>query len=162
MVDEVLLGQPGHLLSLSWDNSTFGEPKSLPSGPFLIALRDPHSRIPPLRAVSATVSPNPELGALTLLQAPCARPFLFSVDRRPICFGRNWHRLTSDSFIACANGQCNDYYRPHACSGTLKRSPRSPTRGTEVTSGLCGVTGDRSANHNLSLKNIAAVWVEIT
>lgn len=59
-----------------------GEPKSLPSGPFLIALRDPHSRIPPLRAVSATVSPNPELGALTLLQAPCARPFLFSVDSK--------------------------------------------------------------------------------
>ncbi|WP_343051943.1 hypothetical protein [Mycoplana rhizolycopersici] len=80
MVDEVLRGNAPHELSVTWDNSTFGEPESIPSGPFLVALRDPSAPIPPLRGPSATGVPNLEPGTLTVLQAPCSRAFLFEVD----------------------------------------------------------------------------------
>jgi hypothetical protein len=76
-VDEVLFGKAPRRLSVTWDNSTFGEPSELPSGPFVIALRDPDSRIPPLRGPSATIQPARERGRLTVLQAPCASPFIF-------------------------------------------------------------------------------------
>ena len=82
VVDEVLRGEAPRELSVTWDNSTFGEPKSIPSGPFLIALRDPHSRTPPLRGASATVAPSPEPDTLTVLQAPCARAFLFEAGSK--------------------------------------------------------------------------------
>jgi hypothetical protein len=76
-VQEVLVGQAPRRLSVTWDNSTFGEPKTLPPGPYLIALRKPSSAPPPLRGPSATVFPTPEPDLHTLLQAPCASPFLF-------------------------------------------------------------------------------------
>lgn len=76
-VDEVLFGKAPRRLSVTWDNSTFGEPSELPSGPFLVALRDPTARIPPLRGPSATIQPSREPGRLTVLQAPCASPFIF-------------------------------------------------------------------------------------
>lgn len=82
VVDEVLRGEAPDKISVTWNNSTFGEPGSIPSGPFLVALRDPHSRIPPLRGPSATVAPNPEPGTLTVLQAPCSRAFLFDADSK--------------------------------------------------------------------------------
>lgn len=77
VVDEVLAGKARKTLSVTWDNSTFGEPESMPSGQFLIALRDPSSRLPPLRGPSATILPNRELGSLTVLQAPCSSAFIF-------------------------------------------------------------------------------------
>jgi hypothetical protein len=77
LVDEVLLGKAPQKLTVTWDNSTYGEPESMESGPFLIALRDPRSRTLPLRGPSATILPNPEASLLTLLQAPCAQPFMF-------------------------------------------------------------------------------------
>lgn len=76
-VDEVLFGKSPRRLSVTWDNSTFGEPSALPGGPFLIALRGPTARIPPLRGPSATIQPPREPGRLTVLQAPCASPFIF-------------------------------------------------------------------------------------
>ena len=76
-VDEVLFGKAPRRLSVTWDNSTFEEPSELSSGPFLIALRDPTSRIPPLRGPSATIQPPRKPGRLTVLQAPCAGPFIF-------------------------------------------------------------------------------------
>ena len=76
-VDEVLFGKAPRRLSVTWDNSTFGEPSELPRRPFLIALRDPTSRIPPLRGPSATIQPSREPGRLTLLQAPCSSPLMF-------------------------------------------------------------------------------------
>lgn len=79
IVDEVLFGKPQESFSATWDNSTFGEPEKLGPGPFLIALRDPKSRMAPLRAPSATIFPNREPDLLTLLQAPCANAFLFEV-----------------------------------------------------------------------------------
>ena len=77
LVDEVLIGRPGRRLTVTWDNSTFSEPASMPRGPFLIALRSPRSKMPPLRGPSAYIAPNPEPDTLTMLQAPCASPFLF-------------------------------------------------------------------------------------
>jgi hypothetical protein len=76
-VDEVLVGKAPRRLSVTWDNSTFGEPSKLPSGPYLIALRDSDSRIPPVRGPSATIEPARERGRLTVLQAPCAKAFIF-------------------------------------------------------------------------------------
>jgi len=77
LVDEVLAGRAGPTLIATWDNSTFPEPETMAPGPYLIALRDPRSRMPPLRGPSATILPNLEPGSLTLLQAPCSAPFLF-------------------------------------------------------------------------------------
>jgi len=77
VVGEVLRGKAPDMITVTWDNSTFGEPGGMGPGPFLIALRDPNSPAPPLRGPSATVIPNPVPAALTVLQAPCAGPFIF-------------------------------------------------------------------------------------
>ena len=37
-------------MGVTWDNSTFGEPQSMPSGQYMIALRRLTSPLPPLRA----------------------------------------------------------------------------------------------------------------
>ena len=77
VVDEVLVGKAPKTFSVTWDNSTFGEPETLPSGPYVIALRDPAAAMPPIRGPSATIVANPDPGTLTLLQAPCSSPFMF-------------------------------------------------------------------------------------
>lgn len=81
-VEEVLAGVAPERLAATWDNSTFGIPDTMPTGPFLFALRKPSSRIPPLRGPSATVMPSREPNALTVLQAPCSRPFMFESGSR--------------------------------------------------------------------------------
>ncbi|MBV9931921.1 MAG: hypothetical protein JO013_13390 [Alphaproteobacteria bacterium] len=78
-VDEVLAGRAGRTLSVTWDNSTFSEPDTMPAGPYLIALRRPGSPVPPLRGPSGTIFPAPDKHALALLQAPCSIPFLYEV-----------------------------------------------------------------------------------
>jgi hypothetical protein len=78
-VEEVLVGRVPRTLSVTWDNSTFGEPDQMAAGPYLIALRRPGSASPPLRGPSATFFPSPDPQALTLLQAPCSRPFIYEV-----------------------------------------------------------------------------------
>lgn len=78
-VEQVLVGRPARRLSVTWDNSTFGEPTQLPAGRYLIALRRPSSASPPLRGPSATILPSPGSNALTLLQAPCSSAFLYEV-----------------------------------------------------------------------------------
>ena len=75
-VDEVLRGEAPRTLIVTWDNSTFAEPETMPPGPYLIALRKPGSNMPPLRGPSATISANPEPNVLTVLQAPCAPAFI--------------------------------------------------------------------------------------
>ncbi|UVK51676.1 hypothetical protein DBIPINDM_004974 [Mesorhizobium sp. AR02] len=77
VVDEVLRGKAPDRLAATWDNSTFGEVEDMGPDMFLIALRDPKSPIPPLRGPSATVASNPAPATLTVLQAPCASPFIF-------------------------------------------------------------------------------------
>lgn len=79
-VAEVVAGVASSRLSATWDNSTFGEPENMPSGPFLMALRNPSSPTPPLRAPSAAIFPTPDPTLPTLLQTPCAGPFLFEYD----------------------------------------------------------------------------------
>ena len=76
-VREFIKGNGPSKLIVTWNNSTFGEPDKLPSGPFLIALRWPNSKELPLRGPSATVFRSPEPDVLTVLQAPCSRPFIF-------------------------------------------------------------------------------------
>ncbi|WP_296817583.1 hypothetical protein [Brevundimonas sp.] len=79
-VDEVLVGDAPETLTMTWVNSTFGIPEAIGEGPFLIALRAPTSDAPPLRGPSATIFPTPEPELLTILQAPCAQPFLFDAS----------------------------------------------------------------------------------
>ena len=79
-VDEVLVGKAPRKITATWDNSTFGEPGKMAPGPFLIALRDPSSKGPPIRGPSATILPSRERRILTVLQAPCAGPFLFDAQ----------------------------------------------------------------------------------
>ena len=77
LVEEALLGNAAQEISVTWDNSTFTLPKTMASGPFLIALREPGSEMPPLRS-SGTIFPGPKSDLLTLLQAPCSSPFMFA------------------------------------------------------------------------------------
>jgi hypothetical protein len=73
----------GRRLTVTWDNSTFGEPENLPSlgNPgYLIALRDPASKLPPLRSGSAFIAATPEPEHYTVLQAPCSVAFIFEMD----------------------------------------------------------------------------------
>ena len=79
-ISEILKGAVPKEIAVTWDNSTFGEPEQLEPGPYLIALRDPQSAVPPLRGPSATVFPNKEPSTLTVLQAPCAPPFIIQVS----------------------------------------------------------------------------------
>ncbi len=78
-VEEVLVGSSPPTLSVTWDNSTFGEPGQMAAGPFLVALRRPNSPSPPLRGPSGTIFPSRDPDALTLLQAPCSSAFIYEV-----------------------------------------------------------------------------------
>jgi hypothetical protein len=63
LVDHVLLGEAPRSITVTWNNSTFGEPDRMRPGPFLIALREARSSAQPK--------------SLTVLQSPCAPPFIF-------------------------------------------------------------------------------------
>jgi hypothetical protein len=80
MVGEVLAGRAPRTLRVTWSNSTFGLPKSLPRGPMLIALAGPGGKRPALRGPSATIVPNREPHLPTVLQAPCASPLMFAAN----------------------------------------------------------------------------------
>jgi hypothetical protein len=80
-IDEVLLGKAPRRITVTWDNSTFGEPEKMAPGPYLIALRRASSAMPPLRGPSATIMPNPEPDKLAVLQAPCAPAFILETSR---------------------------------------------------------------------------------
>ncbi|MFM9978821.1 MAG: hypothetical protein ACKVOP_12360, partial [Sphingomonadaceae bacterium] len=76
IVDKVLRGPVAKRLTVTWDNSTFGEPEKMAPGPYVIALRRSGKAQPPLRGPSATVFPTPQPNLFTVLQAPCAPPFI--------------------------------------------------------------------------------------
>ena len=57
-VAEVLAVTVPSLLSVTWDNSTFGESEHMSAGPFHIALRDPSSAAPPLRGGGERYNPR--------------------------------------------------------------------------------------------------------
>ena len=94
LVDQVLVGKATKKLTVTWDASTFAEPDKMPPGPYLIALRQPGSKTPPLRGPSATVFPSPEPHTPTVLHPPCAGAFIFdsngaeAADIRLILQGR--------------------------------------------------------------------------
>lgn len=96
VVDEVLVGQPPRVIPVTWDNSTFAEPEAMKAVPFLIGLREPGSKIPPLRGPSATSLPSPEPSSLTVLQAPCAPAFIFEATSAEAQAVRNILGLPSD------------------------------------------------------------------
>lgn len=77
LVDEILVGNAPKRLSVTWDNSTFGEPKEMSAGPFLIGLRDPSSPLPPLRGPSGFIQQIADTDSPTVLQAPCAPALIF-------------------------------------------------------------------------------------
>jgi hypothetical protein len=64
-VDEILAGRASKTLSVTWNNSTFGEPDKMPEGPFLIAL------LPGAAGLGSDKAKS-----LTVLQSPCALPFI--------------------------------------------------------------------------------------
>ncbi len=76
-MDEVLAGHPPQVIPATWDNSTFAEPEAMKAVLYLIGLREPRSKTPPLRGPSATILPSPEQNSLSVLQAPCAPAFIF-------------------------------------------------------------------------------------
>jgi hypothetical protein len=76
VVDKVLVGKSPNIISVTWNNSTFGEPEKMQKGPYLIGLRESGSKSPPLRGPSATILPSPDPKLLTVLQAPCAPAFI--------------------------------------------------------------------------------------
>lgn len=76
-ISTVLRGEVEGVIGVTWDNSTFGEPASMSKGPYLIALRASGTPLLPLRGPSATILPDPEPGLWSVLQAPCAPPFIF-------------------------------------------------------------------------------------
>lgn len=74
-VHEILAGKVPDRFSVTWDNSTFGEPKEMDPGPFLIALR----RLPLSRSPNAKISPDQGASSLLPLQAPCSAPFIIPI-----------------------------------------------------------------------------------
>lgn len=81
-VDEVLSGDAANEFAVTWDNSTFGEPKMIKPGSYLIAVRKSGTQRPPLRGASATIMPTPEPDKMTVLQAPCASAFFFHAESK--------------------------------------------------------------------------------
>ena len=69
---ETLLGEEPASFTVTWDNSTFAEPDTLPDGEYLIAIR----HLDPDAAVYLT----PFRGHPVLLQAPCSAAFIFAAD----------------------------------------------------------------------------------
>ena len=80
VVEEVLAGQSPKTISVTWDNSTFDEPRRMGKQAYLIALRQPGSELPPLRGPSATILPSQEPDLFTVLQASCAPAFIFDAS----------------------------------------------------------------------------------
>ncbi len=80
LVEEVVKGTATERMTATWDNSTFGEPESIPPGPYLIAFRYAQSAAPPLGGPSAIIMPTPIPEVPTVLQALCARAFIFKSD----------------------------------------------------------------------------------
>lgn len=75
-VSHVLKGEAPRKLTVTWSNSTFGIPASIPPAKLLIGLRRPDSPIPPLRGPSGTIVGPKDRTSLTVLQAPCSSAFI--------------------------------------------------------------------------------------
>lgn len=63
-------------IRVSWPNSTFQLPETMPKTRGIFALRRIGSAQPPLRGPSAYIPADPKDAEFTILQAPCAPPFI--------------------------------------------------------------------------------------
>jgi len=92
-VDDVIAGDltgrmgENNLLTITWRNSTFGEPETLGEGGrynrsprLLIALRDPQLAQSGTALDNWALLLNPEPDSLTVSQAPCSSAFIFRAD----------------------------------------------------------------------------------
>ena len=75
MVYEVVAGEVPASLSVVWDNSTYREPESLPSGPYLMALKK-RPAIDPAATSRYPIFSDP--ASFQVLQFPCSPPFFFT------------------------------------------------------------------------------------
>lgn len=75
IVEKTILGKSKKILNVTWQNSTFGEPTTMPPGPYLIALSRPTSA-PPLRGQTRNISNLQNRTAFTPVQAVCSSPFI--------------------------------------------------------------------------------------
>lgn len=66
----------GHTIRASWPNSTFQLPEKMPKTRSIFALRRAGSAQPPLRGPSGYIPADPKDAEFTILQAPCAPPFI--------------------------------------------------------------------------------------
>ena len=81
-VQRMLKGSAVRTLVLSWDNSTFTEPKGMALGAkVIVAGIRPGSDQPPLRGPSATFFGSPRQDLFRVLQAPCSSAFIFADSR---------------------------------------------------------------------------------
>jgi hypothetical protein len=78
-VDQVLRGSAAGKIKVAWQNSTFGQPAELASGPYLIALRDPAASAQPSRDPSGTPFEIGEPGLPTVLQRSCSDAFILPI-----------------------------------------------------------------------------------
>ncbi len=82
LVEEILIGKPQMSFSAVWHSMTFGEPKEIGAGPFLIALYDPKSPMPDDYSFGENVSLTRKLSLLTVMQASCARAFFMDIGSK--------------------------------------------------------------------------------
>jgi hypothetical protein len=75
-VDEVLSGKAPRRLIVTWDNSTYPEPQTMPVGSFVFALSRPPADRPSLRGPSPKGSSHRRPKLMTILQAPCTEAFI--------------------------------------------------------------------------------------
>jgi hypothetical protein len=80
-VKDLLKGHAPTELQFFWNNSTFGEPKTLDMTPdYVVALQEVGSKLPPLRGPSGYIPAPPRHDMMTVLQAPCASAFIFKIS----------------------------------------------------------------------------------
>lgn len=72
LVDEILLGSAQRTLQVTWDGQWMAEPDTMPSGPFLVALRD--------ASQLATDRVRGDRAAPTVLQMVCQDAFIIPAD----------------------------------------------------------------------------------
>lgn len=77
LVQEAIVGAPPTELSVVWNNSTYGEPMSMPSGPYLLALK----KRPEIDPVAAAASRQPIMSdpaSFEVLQQDCRSAFILN------------------------------------------------------------------------------------
>lgn len=73
-------GQSGKRIEVYWHNSTFGMPPSLKLDHYLVAVTT--DKQPPLRGPSAAIFASQRPDLPSVLQAPCATPFLLEPTKQ--------------------------------------------------------------------------------